>query len=186
MLMAVGCICAAPAAGAAPTGPAGTDRGAVAANKSDLTDAQILGVLDVANGGEAAQADLAIERTKTASVKELAQMMLDQHTQAKQKGNDIAKQLGVALAPSDKSEEVQKDGAKVVTKMQKASTDDFDRTYVKAQISEHEDTLKLIDGKLAPKATSPELKSFLKDLRASVEHHLSMAHGTLDDLAKNK
>ncbi|HEX4340005.1 MAG TPA: DUF4142 domain-containing protein [Polyangiaceae bacterium] len=153
-------------------------------SKSDMTDAQILGVTDVANGGEVEQGNVATTRAHSDKVKAFAQMMVKEHTAAKNKGLSIAKQLGVSPATSAKSAEVTKDGADVLKKLHDADADDFDKTYLKAQISLHEDTLKLLDGELIPKASSAQVKSLLTDMRAHVEHHLSVAHSDLDTLKK--
>src|SRR5581483_10135569 len=112
------------------------------ADKPDLTDAQILGVTDVANTGEVEQANVAETRARSEKVKSFAQMMAKEHSEAKNKGLSIAKQLGVAPATSTKSAEVQKDSADILKKLHAADADDFDKTYLKAQIKLHEDTLK--------------------------------------------
>jgi putative membrane protein len=153
-------------------------------SKADMTDAQILGVTDVANGGEVEQGNVAEARARSDKVKSFAQMMVKEHTAAKNKGLSVAKQLGVSPATSAKSAEVTKDGADVLKKLHEAGADDFDKTYLKAQISLHEDTLKLLDGDLIPKASTPQVKQLLLDMRAHVEHHLSVAHSDLDALKK--
>ena len=66
----------------------------------------------------------------------------------------------------------------------KADADDFDKKYLKSQIRLHEDTLKLLDGDLIPKASTPQVESLSTDMRAHVGHHLSVAHGDLDTLDK--
>jgi putative membrane protein len=153
-------------------------------SKSDLTDAQILGVTDVANGGEVEQGNVATTRAHSEKVKTFAQMMVKEHTAARNKGLTVAKQIGVTPETSAKSAEVTKDGADVLKKLHEADADEFDKTYLKAQISLHEDTLKLLDGELIPKATTPQVKSLLADMRGHVEHHLAVAHSDLDALKK--
>ena len=153
-------------------------------DESDMTDAQILGVADVANTGEVEQGNIAESRGRSEKVKSFAQMMVKEHSAAKNKGMAVAKQLGVAPATSAKSAEVEKDGQSIVKKLHEASADDFDKTYLKAQIRLHEDTLKLLDGELIPKASTPQVKSLLTDMRAHVEHHLAVAHSDLDTLNK--
>jgi putative membrane protein len=154
------------------------------ADKPDFSDAQILGVTDVANTGEVEQGNVAASRGKADSVKQFARMMIKEHTAAKQKGVTVAKQIGVTPAASSKSADVSKDGADVMKKLADADADDFDKTYLKAQIKEHENTLKLLDQDLMPKATTPQVKSMLTELKGHVEHHLSAAHSALDNLSK--
>lgn len=154
------------------------------AKADTLTDAQILGVTDVTNTGAVQQANVAETRARSEKVKNFAQMMAKDHEEAKNKGLTIAKQLGVTPATSAKSAKVQKENADALKKLHEASADDFDKTYLKAEISSHEDTLKLLDSDLIPKATTPQVKSLLTDMRARVEHNLSVAHSDLDTLHK--
>jgi putative membrane protein len=154
------------------------------ADKADLTDAQILGVTDAANTGEVDQANVALARTHSDKVKSFADMMVREHTAAKNQGLDIAKQLGVTLATSAKSAEVQKEGADALKTLHETNADDFDKKYLKTQIHLHEDTLKLLDGELIPKASTPQVKGLLSDMRAHVQHHLAVAHSDLDTLSK--
>ena len=156
-----------------------------APEKADsLSDAQILGVTDVANTGEVEQANVALARSHSDKVRSFAGLMVKEHTAAKNKGLAIAKQLGVSPATSAKSAEVQKEGADATKTLHEADADDFDKKYLKSQIRLHEDTLKLLDGELIPKANTPQVKSLLTDMRAHVEHHLSVAHSDLDTLNK--
>ncbi len=153
-------------------------------DKADLNDAQILGVADVANTGEVEQANVARSRTHSDKVKSFADMMVRDHTAAKNQGLSIAKQLGISPASSAKSAEVQKQGADALRTLHEANADDFDKTYLKTQIRLHEDTLKLLDNELIPNASTPQVKGLLTDMRAHVQHHLSVAHSDLDTLSK--
>jgi putative membrane protein len=157
---------------------------AVPANKSELNDAQILGVADVANTGEVEQANIALTRARSDKVKSFAELMVKDHTAAKNKGLTVAKQLGVTPATSAKSAEVQKQGAEAMKTLHEADADDFDKTYLKTQIRMHEDTLKLLDNDLIPKANTPQVKSLLTEMRGHVQHHLAVAHSDLDTLNK--
>jgi len=157
---------------------------AAPANKTDLTDAQILGVPDVANTDEVDQANVALSRTHSDKVKSFAEMMVRDHTAAKNQGLSIAKQLGLSPATSAKSADVQKQGADALKTLHEANADDFDKKYLKTQIRLHEDTLKLLDGDLIPKASTPQVKGLLNDMRLHVQHHLAVAHSDLDTLSK--
>ncbi|HEX4479137.1 MAG TPA: DUF4142 domain-containing protein [Polyangiaceae bacterium] len=154
--------------------------------KDELSDSQILGVTDVANGGEVEQGDIAEKRGHAPAVKSFAQMMVNDHFAAKKEGAEIASKLGLKLAPSEERARLQQNGDQVLTDLRKADKDDFDRTYLKAQIKEHESVLKLIDSDLMPNANAPQIKTLLGDMRTHVEHHLSVAHSALDELSKSK
>jgi len=173
-----------PVSAARATG--GSDRAsdAVREGQTEFNDSQILGVTDADSGGQVEQANVALTRAKAEPVKTLAQKISKDHSDTRQKGMEVAKQLGISVTPSETSAEVQKNSAEKVMKLEKADAADFDRTYLKSQIDEHEDTLKLINKQLLPKASAPQVKALLTRMRDSVQQNLSMAHSTLDNLKK--
>src|SRR5437762_146880 len=99
-----------------------------ATDKTDPSDAQILGIADVANTGEIGQANVALSKTQNDSVKQFAQLMVKDHTAAKEKGKAVGKELGLTPAPSELSNGIQKDGNDATAQLDKASAANFDRT----------------------------------------------------------
>jgi putative membrane protein len=183
-LVALGVVgAAAPAVQAGAKGDQHTASGAKGANKTDLTDAQILGVADTANAGEVAQANIALTKAQKDSVKQFAQLMVKDHSAAKDKGRAIGKELGLIAAPSGLSSGIQKDGDEASAKLEKAQSTNFDRTYMQIQVRLHQKVLKTLDD-LIPQADAAQVKDLLTDMRGHVEHHLSVARTTLGNLEK--
>jgi len=149
-----------------------------------LTDAQILGIADAANGGEVEQATVAEGKAHAESVKEFARMMVKDHGAAKQKGGEIARQLGIAVAPSPRSMSLNKESDDTLTRLHEAKPEDFDKTYMRDQVRLHEKVLGMIDRDLMPQADASQVKSLLSDMRGRVAHHLAVAHSTLNELEK--
>jgi putative membrane protein len=147
------------------------------------TDAQILGVADTANTGEVGQGNIALSKAQHDSVKQFAQLMVKDHTAAKEKGRAVAKELGLTPAPSGLSNGVQKDGNDATAQLSKATSATFDRTYMQLQVTLHEKVLKMLDD-LIPKADAQQVKALLTDMRGHVEHHLAAARTTLSSLEK--
>jgi len=179
-MTAATCLATAGAATVAFAGPAATP--AKATDEKGLTDSKILGVADAANAGEVAQATIASDKAQADSVKSFAKLMIKDHSAAREKGTAIAKELGLTPPPSPASDDVKKKGDALATKLRAAPEATFDRTYMEAQVREHEKVLKMIDGKLLPNADAPQLKALLEDMRTHVEHHLSVAQSTLKQL----
>jgi putative membrane protein len=152
-------------------------------DKTDPSDAQILGVADTANTGEIGQGNIALSKAQRDSVKQFAQLMVKDHTAAKDKGRAVAKELGLTPAPSGLSNGVQKDGNDATAQLGKATPENFDRTYMQLQVRLHEKVLKTLD-ELIPKADAQQVKALLTDMRGHVEHHLSAARTTLSSLEK--
>lgn len=148
-----------------------------------LTDGEILQITHTANIGEIDQARLALSRSKDARVRSLAQMMVQDHSQADQKGMVLAKKEKLERLASATSESLESD-VQSTTGTLRAETADFDKNYVDAQIREHQAVLDTIDQKLVVNATNPELKVYLREIRAAVASHLQHAQDVQNDLQK--
>lgn len=101
------------------------------------------------------------------SVKEFAGMMVADHTAINDRLGQLAGSKGVALPAGPSS--AQKD---VNERIRKKSGDSFDRAYVQAQITAHEDTIALLQKEI-DEGKDPDAKAFatktLPELRAHLE-----------------
>jgi putative membrane protein len=140
-----------------------------------LTDGQILQVLANVDSGEIEQAQVALTKATSPAVRQFAQHMLDQHTQSKQEGQTLASETKIIPSPSEPAQEVRTKGATVLDKLNTADTASFDSTYMNSQLQQHKDVLKMLDEKLLPSASSPELRTTLEKVKAMVQHHIEMA-----------
>jgi len=153
-----------------------TDAPAPASNPPPaLTDDQILYVLHTANAGEIEQAHLARQKAKNARVKQFASMMIKDHSDADKKGTDVAKKAKASPSANDVSKGLESDAKQMTTTMSSQKGADFDRSYMDAQVKEHQAVLDLIDKQLAPNAKSTELKTMLQTIRPKIEGHLKHA-----------
>ena len=149
-----------------------------------LTDGQILEVTHTANIGEIDQARLALARSKDARVRSLAQMMVQDHSQADKKGMVLAKKEDLEREPSATSASLESDAESTTGTLRAEPAADFDRKYVDAQIREHQAVLDSIDQKLVLSATNAELKAYLREIRAAVASHLQHAQDVQIELEK--
>jgi putative membrane protein len=149
-----------------------------------LTDGQILQITHTANLGEIDQARLALLRSKDGGVRSLAQMMVQDHSQADKKGMVLAKKENLERLPSATSESLESDALSTTRTLKAESAADFDKNYVDAQIREHQAVLDTIDQKLVVNATNPDLKAYLTEIRAAVASHLQHAQDLKNELQK--
>lgn len=163
------------AAAAAPTTSGAGGGAATSPDKETLTEAQIAQFADFANGGEIEQGKLAQGKAKAPGVKKFADMMVKHHTEAQQEQAKLFKKLNLTPADSASSAALKSDADKTTAALKEASAADFDRTYVTAQVDEHQKVLDAIDNKLIPAARNPELTAGLRKMRTTVEAHLSQA-----------
>jgi putative membrane protein len=181
------------AASEAPLAPSrsGTNAGATSAAIGGgpagatvaLTDAQILQALHTANAGEIEQAKLAQQKSQDGDVKHFAGMMIKDHSNADKKGQDVAKKTQMTPASSSVSTSLQSDAQQLTSGMSAQTGADFDRSYIDAQVKEHQAVLDMIDTQLLPNAKSPEVKNLVQAVRPKVESHLKEAQDIQRKLA---
>lgn len=143
--------------------------------KAKLNDAQIVSVLHTANMGEITQGQIALQKAQRAQVRSFAQQMVAEHTQNDQKGQAWAASMAMTPQANHVSMKLQEASDDVVMKLNKASAQDFDKTYMESQVKVHKMVLQTIDKKLLPSAQSADLRNHLTMTRAAVTMHLQMA-----------
>jgi len=142
---------------------------------TSLTDGQIMQVLANVDSGEIEQAQIALSNATSPAVREFAQHMVDQHTQSKQDAQQLSAQTKIIPSPSEPADEVHTKGSMVLDKLKSADAASFDSTYIQAQAQQHQDVLKMLNEKLIPSASSPELRDALQKTKSMVQHHIDMA-----------
>jgi putative membrane protein len=147
-----------------------------------LRDTQILKIVDLANSGEVEQGQLAKTKASDPQVKKFAAMMVKDHTQAKQKGMQLAKSAGLVQEDSTQAHELQNKAEQTLATLKAVEPTAFDNAYMNAQVEQHQAVLDLLTNKLIPSATNTNLKNELEATRTVVQRHLGEAqqiHQTL-------
>jgi len=163
-------------------GMAGTSAGDVGSSipeagskPAPLTDDQIAMITDKVNAGEVEQAKLAKEKAKDKRVRQYAQHMIQQHTKAKNKGDQLAKKEKLAPSESPVSTDLTSTASQALESLKTAEATSFDKTYIDSQIQQHQRVLDLLNSQLIPNATNMDLKAQLEEARSMVETHLAEA-----------
>jgi putative membrane protein len=136
-----------------------------------LTDEQIALITNDANSGEIEQAKLAEQRGKDPRVKHFAEKMVKHHTAAK----DKQAKLDIKTEKSPASVELEKSANTTLANLQALSGAAFDTAYMNAQVDEHQKVLDTLDNDLLPNVKGQALKSYLDDMKSTVENHLKDA-----------
>lgn len=129
-------------------------------------------VVNAAEGGmfEVAAAKLAADKASDSSVKSYGAMLLDDHTAANQKLQQLASRHGLTL-PSTLPDAKQKE----LDKLSKASGQDFDRQFVQAVgIKGHKSVISAFE-KASGDVKNPDLSSFVQGTLPTLRAHLSAA-----------
>ncbi len=162
------------------TAAASTTGSSAMAGVAPLNDAQIARITNDANSAEVEQGKLAQGKAKNARVKKFAERMVKHHTEAK----DKQAKLKLATATSDRAMKLESDARKTLGDLKENADASFDAEYMAAQVKEHQEVLDTIDNELLPSAKNEDLKSYLKEIRPTVESHLKDARDIQSKLAE--
>ena len=183
-LAAIGALCAGAsheglaAPKKAPLGTAGEPNEARATSESNLSDGQILGVVNAASDGEIALSSLASSKAESEPVRQLALLILKDHGADKEQSRQLATKLRIKPAPSSVGSAIQKQSDDLLGHLEKSGALDFDRLYVESQVRFLQ-RLEQVLGELLPQTEARELKALVTDMHGQAEHHLAVARGTL-------
>ena len=116
-------------------------------------------------------ADIALERSQNAQVRELAQTIKTDHTQASESMKQIVPQAaaGVQL-PTELDERRQG----MLDNLRSASADDFNQVYLDQQIAAHNEAVTLHRG-FSDNTDAPQLAEHARTVLPKIEMHLSRA-----------
>ncbi len=161
-------------AGGSGTGGSGTaDAGADAGVQ--LSDAQIASIMMTANTGEVQEGQLASSRTTASSVRDFSDRMVTDHAKANDMLMITLQSLPLTPETNSISQELMAQATAEIQDLKKASGSDFDRKYMKAQVTDHMMVLDLIDSMLLPQVDSGLLRRQLMAMRATMKAHLDSA-----------
>ena len=112
---------------------------------------------------------LAVQKAQNPQVKKFGQQMIDDHSAANNKLQQIASQKGVT-APTSMDSATQRE----YDRLQKLSGAQFDREYMKHMVSDHEKDIKEFQSE-AKSAKDSDIKSFAETTLPTLQKHLDMA-----------
>jgi len=116
-------------------------------------------------------ADIALERTQNAQVRELAQMIKSDHTQASESLTQMVPTAAPDVEMPDKLDE-RRQG--LLDNLRSAPAADFNQTYIDQQIAAHNEALTLHRG-FADNTDAPRLAEHARTVIPKLEMHLRRA-----------
>jgi putative membrane protein len=160
---------------ATPSEPVSTTAVKPAEVSSRPSDAQILAILDTVDTGEIQQAEVANTKATDPRIRQFAQHMIQQHTQSKQQGSQLAAQASLTPTQSDMSGQLETKAKQMLSSLQSANSASFDKTYIEGQVKQHQEVLNVIDEQLMPAAQHSAVTAQLKAAKDMVKMHLEHA-----------
>lgn len=116
-------------------------------------------------------ADIALERSKNAQVKELAQMIKTDHTAASEQFKAKVPQAAPNVTLPTALDQ-RRNG--LVDNLRSASAENFDRTYIDQQIAAHQEAITLHEG-FSDNTEAPALAEHARMVLPKIRAHLQMA-----------
>ena len=132
-------------------------------DRTFIKEAAVGGLYEVQAGQIAAQ------KATSAEVKQLAQHIVTDHTQANDKLKAIAQAKGVDVPAALDAKHQKK-----LDQLNKLSGAEFDREYARMMVSDHKEDIKKFQ-KEAQSGGDPDLKQFASSTLPALNQHLSMA-----------
>jgi putative membrane protein len=139
-----------------------------------LNDATIVAIFDAANTYDIEAGKLALEKSQTKEVRDLAQHFVNDHKAVRQQGRDLAKKL--SLTPTAPEHFDLADAhAKAMAELRGKSGADFDQAYAAHEVVFHQAVLDAVSSSLLPAIKNPELKAFVEMVGPAFLGHLEAA-----------
>jgi len=142
------------------------DSGVVNLNKDEAKF-----MVNAANGGmtEVRLSQIAQQKSQNARVKDFADMMVRDHTQANNKLKALANAKNITLPDS-----LSNDSQDKVSKLEKQSGRDFDKTYMNIMVDDHKSAVDDFQDELKD-VKNPDLKQFISTTLPTLQMHLDSA-----------
>jgi putative membrane protein len=141
---------------------AGADSSAPAENATP-TPAAILSELSVANKAETQLAAVAAKQATSPQVKQVAKKLAADHGRNLEQLRALAQKLGLNLT----------DSTGLPDDLRGKSGPDFDRTFVRREIEEHQANIQKIKTEMIPAAQNEQIRAYLQETVTEMEAHLA-------------
>lgn len=139
------------------------------------TDADVAGILNTVNMGEIEAGELAATKANDAAVREFAQRMVTDHTQANEQLTAVRNADNITINNPPLATQLQSGASQTLATLNALEGVAFDRTYMDNQIAMHEWTLQTIDTVLLPSTRDRDLDNLIMNVRPVIAQHLEQA-----------
>lgn len=129
------------------------------------------------NLAEIRLSQLALQKASSDQVKQYAQQMIDQHTQATNQLTQIAGQKGVTLPRQIDAQHQQ-----IERQLQRLSGASFDQAYMRAMVNDHAQTVALFQ-RQTQQGRDQDVVAFASELLPAIQQHYAMANSMIRNLA---
>jgi putative membrane protein len=143
--------------------------------EAGLTDAQIVGIILVANQAEIAAGQTAMRRTQSRSVQFFASRMVDEHGQVNQEIARLMQRLATTPQRSGVSDALTQQSYDDLARLNAVEAHEFDQAYLDREVIFLQELVRSVNTFIRS-TTNAELKTLLARFRPSFIFHLDQAH----------
>lgn len=148
----------------------------------EYTEAELLGLIGLANDGTIELAKMAQQKATSPVVKTLAGKAIQGHTDLDRQAKDLAATLNLTPTVPTADESLAENQRKWVEDLNaKAAGNDWDKGYLEYEIARHETVLDEVNDALS-REQRPEVKALLETVKTHIEGHLPAYRETKDKL----
>jgi len=149
-----------------------------------LDDPTIVAIFDAANTWDINLGHLALKKSTNKEVRTFADMMVRDHTAARQLGRDLATKLKVTPTPPGKDFALYKDYVATTAKLNGLKGAAFDKAYVEHEAWYHQAVIDAVTNTLLPATKNAELKDLEVKVAPNFQAHLAAAKDLAQKLSK--
>ncbi|MER3494999.1 MAG: DUF305 domain-containing protein [Mastigocladus sp. ERB_26_2] len=143
-------------------------------NTTPISNQEFVTQATQGNLAEIELGQLAQKRAASAEVKQYAQQMIKDHTQAQNQLKQLAAQKKLTVPQS-----VGEQNKQVAANLSKLSGVDFDRAYMNQMVQDHQKTVSLFQRE-AEQGQDPDLQAFASTKLPTLQQHLQQAQSLAD------
>jgi putative membrane protein len=134
-----------------------------------IGESHFIKVLANANQQEVEMSRIALKRSHNDQVRQYAQQMIDDHTQAQEQLSQLAQSKGAELPKVLGNME-----QGMVNDLSAQSDSNFDKAYIDGQVTSHQDAINNTNAE-AMNGSDVDVKAFAQKVLPTLQHHLVMA-----------
>jgi putative membrane protein len=149
-----------------------------------LTDPEIANVAVVANQNDIDFANIAINKSSNADVKQFAQTMAADHKAVIDQAVALVTRLNVTPKDNATSQALKSNAESAIKKLNSVTGAAFDKLYMDNEVAYHENVIKEVESVLIPQAQNAELKALLESVLPTLRTHLQHAQMVQGNLGK--
>jgi putative membrane protein len=140
-----------------------------------LDDPTIVAIFDAANTWDIELGNLALKKSQNKDVRTFADMMVRDHTAARQLGRNLAAKLHVTPTPPGPDFALAKDHVATLAKLKGLSGTAFDKAYIAHEVWYHQAVIDAVTNTLLPATKNAELKDLEVKVAPNFQAHLAAA-----------